>query len=167
MSSLKNYAALIKEKGGKVVVDEAPIEESLKDNEVLIKVESVALNPIDIYTQRHGAFIKQYPSTTGYDLAGVVVKLGPNLDESFLRQNIKVGDRVTAFPPQFVTGENRHAAFQKYSTVWAHATSKVPDNVNAESASTVAICVATAAAGLFDSNHLNIKRPDPKTKGHY
>ena len=44
------------------------------DNELLIKVEYVGLNPVDGFLAKSGFFKWQYPHVLGLDAVGVVVK---------------------------------------------------------------------------------------------
>lgn len=59
-------------------------------NDVLVKIESVALNPAEYKTRKRGApgVITECPALIGQDGAGVVVELGADV------KNIKLGDRV-------------------------------------------------------------------------
>ncbi|KAL2903235.1 2-methylene-furan-3-one reductase [Bienertia sinuspersici] len=62
----------------------------LKDDQVLIKVAAAALNPVD-FKRRLGKFKASdspLPTVPGYDVAGVVVKVGSQVKE------LKVGDEV-------------------------------------------------------------------------
>jgi NADPH2:quinone reductase len=109
--------------------------------QVLVKVEAVAVNPIDTYI-RSGVVAMQLPKpfVIGCDLAGVV--------ES-------VGDGVSGFEPgmrvwcsnQGLLG--RQGTFAEYAAVdadWLHA---LPDGVAARDAAAVALVAITAHLGLF------------------
>ena len=56
--------------------------------EVLIKVESAALNPLDWKIQAVGIFVETYPAVLGFDAAGTIVQLGEGVS------SFAVGDRV-------------------------------------------------------------------------
>lgn len=56
--------------------------------EVLIRIESAALNPVDWKAQATGLFITEYPAILGTDAAGTVVALGEGVT------SLAVGDRV-------------------------------------------------------------------------
>lgn len=64
----------------------------LKDGEVLVKVESALTCGTDVktYKRGHPLLIKQIPSGFGHEFAGVVTKLGRNV------QGFEVGDRIVA-----------------------------------------------------------------------
>jgi len=56
--------------------------------ELLIKVSSAALNPVDYKIQETGLFVETYPAVLGVDIAGVVDELGEGV-HTFVK-----GDRV-------------------------------------------------------------------------
>ena len=56
--------------------------------QVLVKVETAGLNPIDWKIRDHDFAVKSYPTILGFDGAGVVVNVGTGVG------NVKVGDRV-------------------------------------------------------------------------
>ena len=58
-----------------------------KTGEVLIKNKAIGLNYIDTY-HRSGLYPVELPSGIGIEGAGVIEKIGPNVNE------FKVGDRV-------------------------------------------------------------------------
>jgi NADPH:quinone reductase-like Zn-dependent oxidoreductase len=73
-------------------VDEIPLSQ-LKKNEVLVRVQAVALSRMDLMW-RAGSYFEEpeFPAEIGYDAAGVVVSVGPEV------QTLKLGDRVSTFP---------------------------------------------------------------------
>ena len=56
--------------------------------EVLVKLVAAAINPVDWYVQRQGAPFATYPFMGGYDGAGVVEELGPDV------AGLEVGDKM-------------------------------------------------------------------------
>ena len=56
--------------------------------EVLIKVESTALNPADWKIQALGLLVETYPAVLGFDAAGTIVQLGEGVS------SFAIGDRV-------------------------------------------------------------------------
>lgn len=64
----------------------------LEEGEVLVKVESALTCGTDVKTYRRGhpVLIKQIPSGFGHEFAGIIVKLGKNV------QGFEIGDRVVA-----------------------------------------------------------------------
>lgn len=59
-----------------------------KKGEVLTRIESSALNPVDWKIHDYDFGITEYPAIIGSDIAGVVVAVGEGVE------NVKVGDRV-------------------------------------------------------------------------
>ena len=60
------------------------------DDEVVVKVHAVAINPVDWKLQRNAMFPLNYPTILGHDVAGVVFEVGSKVS------NVKKGERVTA-----------------------------------------------------------------------
>jgi NADPH:quinone reductase-like Zn-dependent oxidoreductase len=65
----------------------------LKKNEVLVRVQAVAVSRPDLLW-REGSYFEEpgFPAQIGYDAAGVVESVGPEV------KKLKVGDRVSTFP---------------------------------------------------------------------
>lgn len=59
-----------------------------KPGQILIKVESAALNPVDWGIQAFGILVEQYPSILGEDIAGTVEEVGEGVTK------FSKGDRV-------------------------------------------------------------------------
>ena len=56
--------------------------------EVLVKIQSVATNPMDWKIRKYNALVESYPVVLGSDIAGDVEELGEGVT------NVSVGDRV-------------------------------------------------------------------------
>jgi NADPH:quinone reductase-like Zn-dependent oxidoreductase len=65
----------------------------LKANEVLVRVQAVGVSRSDLLW-REGSYFEEpdFPAQIGYDAAGVVESMGPEV------KTLKVGDRVSTFP---------------------------------------------------------------------
>ena len=72
---------------GRFAVTTVPIPTPGSD-EVLLKVHSASLNPVDVSIQKTGRLVDHYPAIIGSDIAGEVMKLGVGV------QGIEVGDRM-------------------------------------------------------------------------
>jgi NADPH:quinone reductase-like Zn-dependent oxidoreductase len=56
--------------------------------EVLVKIFSAALNPVDYKIQEFGIFVEKYPAVLGVDIAGIVDEVGEGV-HTFVK-----GDKV-------------------------------------------------------------------------
>ncbi|KAA1476199.1 GroES-like protein [Dentipellis sp. KUC8613] len=109
--------------------------------QVLVKIESAAVNPVDWYIEQFGFFIDGYPFVAGSDAAGTVEELGEGAAASGLQK----GDRVL-FQSLFSADRG---TFQQYVLADATRAAKIPKNLSFDEASTVPLCLATAALGLY------------------
>lgn len=80
-----------------------------------------------------------------------MVEVGPGVSK------FKPGDRVIAFTPAVVTGNNDHAAFQQYTITPAINTSKIPDSLEFVDAVTVVCGISTAITAYDDV--LKVRKP--------
>ncbi|NIH83809.1 NADP-dependent oxidoreductase [Amycolatopsis granulosa] len=79
--------------------------------EVLVRVEGAGINPVDLKVRRGGGFLSRPPFTVGWDVAGVVEKIG------FGATGVREGDEVLGMPwfprpanayAEYVTAPSRH-----------------------------------------------------------
>jgi NADPH2:quinone reductase len=111
----------------------------------LIKVGAVDVNPIDLYIRSGAIPVKSFPHILGWDLAGTVVELGPNV------KNFKVGDRVWATSQGT---EGRGGTFAEYAAVherWLHA---IPAKATDEDIVALSLVAVTAQLGLVRNANL-------------
>jgi NADPH2:quinone reductase len=111
------------------------------ENQVLVKVKAVAVNPVDTYI-RAGMYPMDLPQPfiVGCDLAGVVEATGAAVTK------FRKGDRVWG-SNQGLLG--RQGTFAEYAAVdegWLYAT---PEEVSDQDAAAVALVGITAHLGLF------------------
>ena len=110
--------------------------------EVLVRVRAAALNPAD-WKLSAGLFQSSMiplPFTPGFDVAGVVEEIGPN---------------VTGFQRgQAVIGWTRRGSFAEYTVVPAGVLAVAPANASFEEAATIPTGASTAWQGLFDNGNL-------------
>ncbi|KAI0326573.1 GroES-like protein [Cubamyces sp. BRFM 1775] len=114
--------------------------------DILVKIMSTALNPIDWKFQVYGIVAGSYPYVGGTDAAGIVEEVGSEVTD------FTKGDRV------FFEGwfENSKMTFQQYAIVTAEMTAKIPDNVSFDQAASIPQGIATVVTGLY-SHHPNAK----------
>lgn len=152
-----NLAALLDEAGKPFRVGEAPVDIP-GDNEVLIKVYAIAVNPVDSARQSSDLFIDTYPWIFGCDGAGIVEEVGPNVT------HVKPGDRVVAFADEFLCHKPTHGMFQQYVTVSTDYCCAIPDSISFTDASALPLGLVTAAGMLYETVTLNLKWPDASLK---
>ncbi|KAJ3506505.1 hypothetical protein NLJ89_g6829 [Agrocybe chaxingu] len=111
------------------------------NGEILVKICSAALNPID------GSFAFDgfsaggvVPEVLGCDAAGLVQHVGPGVT-GFIE-----GDPVF-YQCNFL--DSRTTSFQQYAVIPADLAAKVPTNVSLDEASTFGITSGTAAIGMY------------------
>ncbi|KIK41720.1 hypothetical protein CY34DRAFT_12858 [Suillus luteus UH-Slu-Lm8-n1] len=107
--------------------------------QLLVKVQSAALNPVDYKIKETGGFITHYPAVLGADIAGIVEEVGEGVE------NFRKGDRVLAHG----NFTNELAAYQQYTLTIASFTAKIPPSVSFDSAATVPLGLDTAVVGLY------------------
>lgn len=87
MSPTQQKALLLKEKFGDFAVGDVAVPKPGKD-EVLVKIYSSALNPLDWKLRKFGFLLEKYPAILGLDIAGEVAELGEGVSK------VAIGDRV-------------------------------------------------------------------------
>ncbi|KAJ7756631.1 chaperonin 10-like protein, partial [Mycena metata] len=105
------------------------------EGEVLVKIMSVGLNPIDWKQGAFNILIDEYPAVVGHDVAGVVEELGEGVE------GLKKGDRVFA--------QTLNGGFQQYVAVPAAIILPIPHNTSFDEAATFPVAFSTACVGLF------------------
>ncbi|OJA18217.1 hypothetical protein AZE42_06183 [Rhizopogon vesiculosus] len=111
--------------------------------QLLVKVQSTALNPVDYKIKETGMFLTHYPAILGSDIAGIVEEVGEGVE------NFCKGDNVLAHG----TFTNDLAAFQQYTLTVASFTAKIPSNLSFDSAATVPLGLDTALTGMYGKHN--------------
>ncbi len=128
------------------------------DDEIVVRVRAVAVNPFDRIQQTIGDIITpwiDYPFVAGSDVAGEVVDIGR------LVTRFRVGDRVLGYAAGADKRRNRAAegAFQDYVVLLAYMVSPIPDDMAFEAAAVLPLGISTAACGLFQTDFLAMSAP--------
>ncbi|MEK5056869.1 NADP-dependent oxidoreductase [Paenibacillus shunpengii] len=124
-----------------VQVNEIPIPE-IDDNEVLVRVKSAAVNPLEMLILTGSVkLIQDYelPLTLGNELAGVIEKVGKNVKGYY------TGDKIYTRLPLKKIG-----AFAEYAAIDAAAIAPMPKNLSYEEAAAAALTGLTAYQGLHE-----------------
>lgn len=123
------------------------------ENQILVRNHAIAVNPIDWKLQSFAIYPLEYPVILGEDVAGEVVAVGPNVTR------FKIGDRVIGVAAGFDTKKNEDKAFQAYTILQTNMASEIPNNLSYNDAVVLPLGLATAAAGLFQEDYLNLQSP--------
>ncbi|PNQ81499.1 NADP-dependent oxidoreductase [Paenibacillus sp. F4] len=122
-------------------VNDIPIPE-IADNEVLVKVKSAAVNPLEMLVITGSVKLIQdykFPLTLGNELAGIVEKVGRNV------KGFYIGDEVYTRLPL-----NKIGAFAEYAAIDADAIAPMPKNLSYAEAAAAALTGLTAYQGLHE-----------------
>ena len=125
-------------------VDSVKIREisipEIKPDEVLVKVKSVGINPVDNMTTRGDVKLitpYSFPLTIGNELAGVIEKKGEKVTE------FKEGDRVFSRLPT-----NKIGAFAEYVAINKKDLAKIPEYLSFNEAAAIPLTALTAYQAL-------------------
>ncbi|KAE9605045.1 hypothetical protein Lal_00036898 [Lupinus albus] len=125
--------------------DEAVPTPVVKDDQVLIKVIAASINPIDY--KRLAGFFKDsdspLPTAPGYDVAGVVVKVGSEV------KKFKVGDEVYGdINREALIHPKVIGSLAEYTTAEENLLSHKPHNLTFAEAASLPLTIETAFEGL-------------------
>lgn len=113
---------------------------NIEANDVLIEVKAAAINPIDksiVLGNLQGMLPIPFPSTTAYDVSGVVIEKGNDVS------TLEIGDLVYSRVPQEQMG-----TIAEYVAVNSMAVSKKPGNISFEEAASLPLAGLTALQSL-------------------
>ncbi|KAK8040885.1 hypothetical protein PG994_013892 [Apiospora phragmitis] len=125
--------------------------------ELLVRVKAVAINPVDWKIQDYGAFISEWPTILGEDLAGEVLEVGRG--DAAAEQAYQTGDRVIVHSQFLGNKKLDQAGFQEVVVAPVGSVAKLPDSVSFEEGVVLPLALSTAAAGLFQPDHLGLDKP--------
>ena len=114
---------------------------AIKEDEVLVKVHALAINPVDVKT-RAGKGLKgnnEFPLVLGWDISGVVTEAGSAVNE------FSVGDEVFGM----VNFPGNGSAYAEYVASPASHLAKKPADVTHQQAAATTLAALTAYQGLF------------------
>ncbi|KAJ3041399.1 hypothetical protein HDV00_009378 [Rhizophlyctis rosea] len=117
-----------------------------KPNQVVVRVRSTAVNPVDWKLVVHASFfnVTTWPKPIGFDVSGIVEEVGEGVTE------FAVGDEVWARAAE--------GGFAEYTVADAIQTFKKPNNLTFDQAATLPVGIATAVLALFADKGLGLKR---------
>ncbi|KAL1819496.1 hypothetical protein ACET3Z_014365 [Daucus carota] len=117
----------------------------INDNQVLVKVQAAALNPVD-YKRMLGFFKgidSALPHVPGYDVAGVVVEVGIQV------KKLKVGDEVYGNVNETpLQNCKRSGTLAEFTAVEEHLVAIKPKNLSLAEAASLPLALSTAYQGF-------------------
>ncbi|KAL6646425.1 hypothetical protein ACP70R_018033 [Stipagrostis hirtigluma subsp. patula] len=126
-------------------LDEAVAVPAVADDQVLVKVAAAALNPVDS-KRRAGKFQatdSPLPTVPGYDVAGVVVKVGSQV------KSFKEGDEVYGMISEKpLDGPKQFGSLAEYTAVEEKLLALKPKGIDFARAAGLPLAVETANEGL-------------------
>ncbi|KAL4805773.1 hypothetical protein BDV18DRAFT_152488 [Aspergillus unguis] len=135
------------------LVTDRPIP-TLRDDYILVKTHSVALNPTD---WKHIAYLAPPGVLVGCDYSGTVEEVGKDVKKAF-----KKGDRIAGFAHGCNAVQPEDGTFAEYIVVKGDIQMKIPDNLSFEEASTLGVGIVTVGQSLYQS--LKLSLPTEPTK---
>ncbi len=116
------------------------------DDEIRIKVEAIGLNRAEVmFREGHYLESPSFPSRLGYEAAGIVDAVGPNVVD------LKVGDRVSTIPA-FSMGQ--YGVYGESAIVPARVAAKYPEHLSAAQGASLWMQYLTAFGGLIELGKL-------------
>lgn len=122
------------ETGGPEVLEVEELDRpSPRDDEMLVDVKAIGVNPTEVYS-REGYRVHELPRVPGADFAGFVESTGASV------QGFEEGDRV------FGTGlqNDRYGTYAEYTVAHEARVAKIPEGVNIEEAGAMGVVGTTA-----------------------
>ncbi|KAF9895251.1 hypothetical protein FE257_000153 [Aspergillus nanangensis] len=124
------------------LVTDRPIP-TLRDDYILVKTVSVALNPTD---WKHIKHLAPPGSLIGCDYSGIVEAVGKDVQKPF-----KKGDRVCGFAHGGNAVQHEDGAFAEYIVAKGDVQMSIPDNLSFQEAATLGVGISTVGQGLYQS----------------
>lgn len=119
---------------------------ALRDDYILVKTVSIALNPTD---WKHVEYRAPPGVLVGCDYSGIVEEVGKDVKKPF-----KKGDRVCGAAHGCNASHYEDGSFAEYITVKGDVQLHIPGNLNFQEAATLGIGVYTVGQGLYQSLEL-------------
>jgi NADPH:quinone reductase-like Zn-dependent oxidoreductase len=119
-------------------------------NELLLKNEVIAFNPVEYKIAKLGAIPIEYPAILGSTLGGTIEAVGAEV------KGFQVGERVVS-SKRFGTKGNQYGAYQRYAVVEDDMVVKVPERLEVSVPASIMMNI-TCVVGLF-SERLGFDRP--------
>ncbi|OKS86682.1 NADP-dependent oxidoreductase [Mucilaginibacter polytrichastri] len=137
-------AIVTKQQGGPEVLTLADVPVPVyQDDDVLISIKAIGINPVDVFTRQNGYF-GVFPEILGLDFAGVVAQTGSKATK------FKLGDRVAGLRPS----PKDPGAYAEFTLAKETQIALIPDNVSFEVAASLPVAALTAYQVLYQDMDL-------------
>jgi NADPH:quinone reductase-like Zn-dependent oxidoreductase len=147
---MANFAAIIPAAKAPLVVEEVE-KYTPGPNEILVKNEAIAFNPIEWKIAQRAVYPIKYPAILGSSFAGTVEAVGSQVIR------LKVGDKVAASKKGGSIG-NQYGAYQKFVVVAEETVAKVTTDIDIAIPASLTGNLSTTV-GLF-TGRLGLDRPN-------
>jgi NADPH:quinone reductase-like Zn-dependent oxidoreductase len=128
--------------GGPEVLEVVEVERpEPAPTEVLVRVRTAGVNPVDWKTRTNGAFLGSPPFTVGWDVAGTVEEVGRGVTR------FAPGDRVFGMP-RF---PKEAAAYAEFATSPSRQLARIPDALSDVEAGALPLAALTAWQALVET----------------
>lgn len=129
------------------LISNAPIP-TIKNHELLIRVSTVGLNPIDWKSPAYGYGIPSLPCILGRDFVGTVSSLStsPSTESNHIQRRFVPGDIVASISTDY--RDYRKAAFQEYAAASIFNVYRIPRHKSAHVHSLASLGVAFATSAI-------------------
>ncbi|KAH0357171.1 GroES-like protein, partial [Aureobasidium melanogenum] len=145
----QNVALLHAARERLVLTQACPVPCPTKDDELVVEIRAIGLNPVDWKSIDYNFAIPQLPYIAGRDFAGVVVKAPA------ASSRLRVGDLVLS--PSTDYRDIRKSAFQEYAISTHHNVARIPRNVPTTQAASIGVAYVAAALALGISLGLRLQ----------
>lgn len=137
-------AIILKETGGTQNLIHTDIEKpTIKENEILIKVKAISINPVDVATRSDEVMLNwitgnKKPVVLGWDISGTIVAKGKEVDQFDLDDDVF----------GMVNFMGRGNAYAEYVAAPAHQLAKKSKDISYEKAAVTTLAALTALQSL-------------------
>ncbi len=122
------------------------------DDQALVEIAACGLNYMDVFVMRGMPDLHTImPRIPGGDIAGTVVEVGKNVDQSWVGKRVVLFPR---FPTGGVLGENGNGGLCEFIAVDQRQLIAIPDEVSFEDAAALPIAYGTSHRMLFTRGHV-------------
>ncbi|KAL5040816.1 hypothetical protein BDW71DRAFT_212740 [Aspergillus fruticulosus] len=140
-----HLAAILHEQGTALTIQSRPTP-SPGSGELLLEVRAIAINPPDA-SQRDNNIppVPIYPAVIGCDVAGIVVKAGPDVPASAPQPGTRVAALASSF---YREGKPQYGAFQQFVLTSYQCVVSLPATISFEEGAVFPLATLTALSGF-------------------